>query len=275
MIASEGDWYRVEFQDPQFGRRVGYIEKRHVSVIAAPAQQAVDLSVPESKASSAATHLSSSVPFAAPAQLPTHRVAFSPALGTAGVLTGVVGFGMMMMARSGISTDGPPPGVGGPGDLSCWSKDDEAYGGLSQTLGPCRSKLRGALVLGAGATAAFLGFRKVQKVVPEYKVRRSPTQMAVGGALIGAGALLMRKAYSEADKAQQGFGYDSVDQEQDMRGVGLGVVFIMGGAVELALGAMKTSRKTSRKQVAIAPMVSKDATGAAALIQWGGRTGKR
>ena len=47
VIAAEDAWYRVEFQDPQYGRRVGYIEKRHVSVMA-PAQQAIDLSVPES-----------------------------------------------------------------------------------------------------------------------------------------------------------------------------------------------------------------------------------
>ena len=32
VIASEGEWYRVEFHDPQWGRRVGYIEKRHVNV---------------------------------------------------------------------------------------------------------------------------------------------------------------------------------------------------------------------------------------------------
>ena len=32
VVVAEGEWYRVEFDDPQFGRRVGYIEKRHVSV---------------------------------------------------------------------------------------------------------------------------------------------------------------------------------------------------------------------------------------------------
>lgn len=40
-IATDGEWYQVEFQDPQFGRRVGYIEKRHVSV------SPVDLSIAE------------------------------------------------------------------------------------------------------------------------------------------------------------------------------------------------------------------------------------
>jgi hypothetical protein len=37
----EGEWYRVEFQDPQYGRRVGYIEKRYV----ADQQAALDLTV--------------------------------------------------------------------------------------------------------------------------------------------------------------------------------------------------------------------------------------
>jgi hypothetical protein len=46
-MAEEGEWYRIEFQDPQFGRRVGYIEKRHVSVQAPAPQSAVDLSVAE------------------------------------------------------------------------------------------------------------------------------------------------------------------------------------------------------------------------------------
>ena len=57
VIAAEDGWYRVEFQDQQWGRRVGYIEKRHVRVIAAPTpqtvdlhvQQPVDLTVPESR----------------------------------------------------------------------------------------------------------------------------------------------------------------------------------------------------------------------------------
>jgi hypothetical protein len=49
VLAAEGEWYRVEFEDPQFGRRVGYIEKRHVSVQVAAAQQAVGLRVAESR----------------------------------------------------------------------------------------------------------------------------------------------------------------------------------------------------------------------------------
>ena len=48
VIASEAAWYRIEFQDPQLGRRVGYIEKRHVSVVALPVQQPIDVTVPES-----------------------------------------------------------------------------------------------------------------------------------------------------------------------------------------------------------------------------------
>lgn len=50
VIGEEGEWYQIEFQDPQFGRRVGYIEKQHVSVqMPAPSQQAVDLTVAESR----------------------------------------------------------------------------------------------------------------------------------------------------------------------------------------------------------------------------------
>lgn len=49
VIASEGEWYRIEFQDPQWGRKVGYIEKRHVSVqMAVPRQEPIDLSIAES-----------------------------------------------------------------------------------------------------------------------------------------------------------------------------------------------------------------------------------
>jgi hypothetical protein len=48
VIASESEWYRIEWQDPQWGRRVGYIEKRHVSgQMATPLQEPVDVSVPE------------------------------------------------------------------------------------------------------------------------------------------------------------------------------------------------------------------------------------
>src|SRR5262245_64071532 len=42
------NWYHVEFQDPQFGRRIGYIEKRFVT---AARPQAVDLTIPEVRAS--------------------------------------------------------------------------------------------------------------------------------------------------------------------------------------------------------------------------------
>jgi hypothetical protein len=43
-IGIEGDWYRVEFQDPQWGRRVGYVEMRHVTALSKPriAEQPVD-----------------------------------------------------------------------------------------------------------------------------------------------------------------------------------------------------------------------------------------
>jgi len=44
VIAADGDWYRVEFGDPQFGNRVGYIEKRYATM------QVVDVSVADAKA---------------------------------------------------------------------------------------------------------------------------------------------------------------------------------------------------------------------------------
>jgi hypothetical protein len=47
VIAVEGEWYRIEFQDPEFGRSVGYIEKRHVNVQVSAPQSAVDLSIAE------------------------------------------------------------------------------------------------------------------------------------------------------------------------------------------------------------------------------------
>ncbi len=50
VVDSEGEWYRVEFDNPQWGRRNFYIEKRHVNVlVAAPQQEAVDVSVAESR----------------------------------------------------------------------------------------------------------------------------------------------------------------------------------------------------------------------------------
>jgi len=38
IVASEGEWYRVEWDDSQSGRRIGYIEKRFVGQQAAAAQ---------------------------------------------------------------------------------------------------------------------------------------------------------------------------------------------------------------------------------------------
>jgi hypothetical protein len=43
VVKIETGWYQVEFQDPQYGRRYGYIERRFVEV---PPMPALDLSVP-------------------------------------------------------------------------------------------------------------------------------------------------------------------------------------------------------------------------------------
>ena len=51
VIGSDGEWYRVEFDDPQFGRRVGYIETRHVTALSTVRKEEapVDLTTPVAK----------------------------------------------------------------------------------------------------------------------------------------------------------------------------------------------------------------------------------
>ena len=51
VATAEGEWYQVEFDDPQFGRRIGYIEKRHVRVLPpeVSSMEAVDLTVAEAR----------------------------------------------------------------------------------------------------------------------------------------------------------------------------------------------------------------------------------
>ena len=50
VLGTEGDWYQVEFQDPQYGRRVGYVEKKNVRPQAAPLPPPMDLSIRDSTA---------------------------------------------------------------------------------------------------------------------------------------------------------------------------------------------------------------------------------
>jgi hypothetical protein len=52
ILAEEGDWIQVRFQDPQYGPRVGYVEKKYVSIQRA-ALNPVDLSVPPEAETSA------------------------------------------------------------------------------------------------------------------------------------------------------------------------------------------------------------------------------
>src|SRR5262245_41218036 len=60
LLAGEtANWYHVEFQDPQYGRRVGYIEKRFVSALRPPA---VDLTVPEARGNMSPQTVSREVP---------------------------------------------------------------------------------------------------------------------------------------------------------------------------------------------------------------------
>jgi hypothetical protein len=50
VLSSEGDWYQVEFQDPQYGRRVGFIHKSQARLMAAPLPEPMDLSIRDSAA---------------------------------------------------------------------------------------------------------------------------------------------------------------------------------------------------------------------------------
>lgn len=49
VISEEGEWLQVEFQDPRYGRRVGYVQRRFVG-ISNEATQPMDLSVPSAGA---------------------------------------------------------------------------------------------------------------------------------------------------------------------------------------------------------------------------------
>lgn len=49
VLEITGDWVRVEFQDPQFGLRAGYIQARFVRMTEPRYLQPMDLSVPPSK----------------------------------------------------------------------------------------------------------------------------------------------------------------------------------------------------------------------------------
>jgi len=57
VMAEEGDWYQVEFDDPQWGRRTGFVQKAQVSRAQADysAMTPVDVSVREAKASPTST----------------------------------------------------------------------------------------------------------------------------------------------------------------------------------------------------------------------------
>ena len=59
IIKTEGDWYLVEFQDPEYGRRQGYIERRFVDVLTPSANDATHdakPSEPTPKATPALAH---------------------------------------------------------------------------------------------------------------------------------------------------------------------------------------------------------------------------
>lgn len=48
LLDLTGDWCHVEFQDPDFGRRVGYIQTKYVRLNTTPSETPVNLSVPPS-----------------------------------------------------------------------------------------------------------------------------------------------------------------------------------------------------------------------------------
>jgi hypothetical protein len=41
VLQDEGDWFKVEFPDPRFGVRTGYVEAKHVRAVAEPAVERV------------------------------------------------------------------------------------------------------------------------------------------------------------------------------------------------------------------------------------------
>jgi hypothetical protein len=50
LVGIEGDWYRVEFDDPGSGRRVGFVERKYATVKSTEATglEPVDLSIHDS-----------------------------------------------------------------------------------------------------------------------------------------------------------------------------------------------------------------------------------
>lgn len=69
VLAEEGDWLRVEFRDPQFGPRVGYVERRKVRVYRTEPRPA-DLSGRERASDPSTPHPSPARPPQSPAQGP-------------------------------------------------------------------------------------------------------------------------------------------------------------------------------------------------------------
>jgi hypothetical protein len=70
VVDERGDWIQVEFQDPQYGRRVGYVEAAKVRVLR-PEQAPMDLSV----SSPATAAPPSSGGYSTPSQNPTSLLA--------------------------------------------------------------------------------------------------------------------------------------------------------------------------------------------------------
>jgi hypothetical protein len=55
LIEQAGDWDRIEFQDPEYGRRVGYIQTKFAQRAIDRALEPVDVSVPEAPATGEAS----------------------------------------------------------------------------------------------------------------------------------------------------------------------------------------------------------------------------
>src|SRR5688572_7319678 len=47
VIADQGEWIQIQFQDPQYGLRTGYVQRRFVEM--QTRQVAIDLSVPSTR----------------------------------------------------------------------------------------------------------------------------------------------------------------------------------------------------------------------------------
>ena len=180
VLGAEGMWYQVQFEDPQFGRRVGYIESRYVRV-SPPAMKPLDLSVPGGSAGGPAAAVTSQqgVPSGQNQRLPspstalegTHRRGFwfnvGGGFGSAGVwCDGCGGSGRESAFSGGLSLGATLPdgvsqiGVGTTGWARSYEGELANFGTLDfryRTYFTPQSNFSMQVGVGLGS-ASFFGF---------------------------------------------------------------------------------------------------------------------